>query len=285
MKLKAFVLGAALLSLPALAQDVDQAEVQRIIAAHPDYARWLSDPKLAQLTLAGPKMPGSPYNVDDIRRPQPPRVDTGTGCSARMPAGAEVLFDGHDLSKWTGDHFDQWTVHDGVVTTGARVYNFLKTKESFGDVQIHVEFREPEQPNPPINPQYWGNSGVFPMGLYEVQILDNYKSETYPDGMVGSIYSQFPPRVNAARPAGVWQCYDIVFHAPHFSGSTVTAPARMTVTLNGVLVQDNVALIGATVHGKVGVYAPHAAELPLALQDHGNPDSHVSFRNIWVKRL
>ena len=103
--------------------------------------------------------------------------------------------------------------------------------------------------------------------------------------MVGSIYSQFPPLVNAARPAGVWQCYDITFHAPHFSGNTVTALARMTVRLNGVLVQDNVALIGATVHGKVGVYAPHAAELPLALQDHGNPDSHVAFRNIWIKRL
>ena len=285
MKIKAVILATALSVLPALAQEVDPAEVQKIIAAHPDYAAWLSDPALAKLTLAGPKMPGSPYNVDDIRRPQPPRVDTGTGCRARMPAGAEVLFDGHDLSKWTGDHLDQWTVQDGVVTTGARVYNFLKTKESFGDVQIHVEFREPEQPHPPVNPQYWGNSGVFPMGLYEVQILDNYKNETYPDGMVGSIYSQFPPRVNAARPAGVWQCYDIVFHAPHFSGNTVTAPARMTVTLNGVLVQDNVALIGATVHGKVGVYTPHAAELPLALQDHGNPDSHVSFRNIWVKRL
>jgi hypothetical protein len=285
MKLRAVVFAAALVPLPALSADVDQAEVQRIIAAHPDYAVWLSDPKLAQLTLAGPKMPGSQYNVDDIRRPQPRRVDTGTGCSARMPAGAEVLFDGKDLSKWTGDHFDQWTLQDGTVTTGARVYNFLKTKESFGDTQIHVEFREPEQPHPPANPQYWGNSGVFPMGLYEVQILDNYKSETYPDGMVGSIYSQFPPLVNAARPAGVWQCYDITFHAPHFSGNTVTAPARMTVRLNGVLVQDNVALIGATVHGKVGVYAPHAAELPLALQDHGNPDSHVSFRNIWIKRL
>ena len=285
MKTKLLALAAVLLPLPALSQDVDQAEVQRIIAAHPDYAVWLSDPALAKLTLAGPKMPGSQYNVDDIRRPQPARVDTGTGCPTHMPAGAEVLFDGHDLSKWTGDHFDQWTVQDGVVTTGARVYNFLKTKESFGDAQIHVEFREPEQPHPPVNPQYWGNSGVFPMGLYEVQILDNYKNETYPDGMVGSIYSQFPPRMNAARPAGVWQCYDIVFHAPRFSGNTVTTPARMTVTLNGVLVQDNVALIGATVHGKVGSYAPHAAELPLALQDHGNPDSHVSFRNIWVKRL
>ena len=278
---------AAGCALPAMAQDAsfDPAELQRLKTEHPAWAVWLSDPKLAQLTLAGPKMPGSQYNVDDIRRPQPRHVDTGTACAARPPGDAEVLFDGHDLSKWTGDHFGEWTVHDGVVTTGARVYNFLKTKESFGDAQIHVEFKEPEQPKPPANPQYHGNSGVFPMGLYEVQILDNYKTETYPDGMVGSIYSQFPPLVNAARPAGVWQCYDIVFHAPHFSGNTVTAPARMTVVLNGVLVQDNTVLIGATVHGKVGVYAPHPAELPLALQDHGNPDSHVSFRNVWVRRL
>jgi len=285
----AMMASAALLglALPALTQEaqVDPAELKRLMAEHPAWAVWLSDPKLAQLTLAGPKMPGSQYNVDDIRRPQPRHVATGTACSALPPTDAEVLFDGHDLSKWTGDHVEEWTVHDGVVTTGARVYNFLKTKASYGDAQIHVEFREPEQPHPPANPQYWGNSGVFPMGLYEVQILDNYKNETYPDGMVGSIYSQFPPRVNAARPAGVWQCYDIVFHAPHFSGNSVISPARMTVKLNGVVVQNDTALIGATVHGKVGVYAPHAAELPLALQDHGNPDSHVSFRNIWIRRL
>jgi len=275
------------LAIPALTQEtgVDPAELKRLMVEHPAWAVWLSDPKLAQLTLAGPKMPGSRYNVDDIRRPQPRHVDTGTACAAKPPSDADVLFDGRDLSKWTGDHFEEWSVHDGVVTTGARVYNFLKTKEAYGDAQIHVEFKEPDQPKPPANPQYHGNSGVFPMGLYELQILDSYKTETYPDGMVGSIYSQFPPLVNAARPASVWQCYDVVFHRPHFDGDKVTSPARMTVMLNGVLVQDNTALIGATVHGKVGVYAPHAAELPLALQDHGNPDSHVSFRNIWIRRL
>ncbi|HUE65479.1 MAG TPA: DUF1080 domain-containing protein, partial [Rhizomicrobium sp.] len=197
------MLGAAIIctlvtpALPQQAGTVDPAEVKRIIAEHPDYAVWLNDPALAKLTLAGPKMPGSQYNVDDIRRPQPAHVDTGTACAAKAPGDAEVLFDGHDLSKWTGDHFDQWTVHDGVVTTGAKIYNFLKTKESYGDAQIHVEFREPPQPHPPANPQYWGNSGVFPMGLYEVQILDNFKNDTYPDGMVGSIYSQFAPLVNA----------------------------------------------------------------------------------------
>src|SRR4029079_14320519 len=136
---------AAVLGLPALAQEaqVDPAELKRLMAEHPAWAVWLADPKLAQLTLAGPKMPGSQYNVDDIRRPQPRHVDTGTACAAKPPSCAEVLFDGHDLSKWTGDHLEEWTVSDGVVTTGARVYNFLKTKESYGDAQIHVEFREP----------------------------------------------------------------------------------------------------------------------------------------------
>ena len=191
MKIGSYTLLAVTLvcafSMPALPQrsgTVDPAEVKRIIAEHPDYAVWLSDPALAKLTLAGPQMPGSQFNVDDIRRPQPRHVNTGTACSSKPPSDADILFDGHDLSKWTGDHFGEWTLHDGILTTGGRVYNFLKTKESYGDAQIHVEFKEPEQPNPPANPQYHGNSGVFLMGLYEVQILDNYKTDTYPDGMV-----------------------------------------------------------------------------------------------------
>lgn len=264
---------------------VDPAEVARLSAEHPQWAKWLADPELAKLTLAGPKLPNSNWHVADIRRPQPAHVKTGSACSAAPPGDAEVLFDGKNLDKWTGDHFGEWTLKDGVLTTGGRVYNFLKTKEAYGDVQIHVEWKTPPQPNPPLNPQRRGNSGVFPMGLYEVQILDSYDTDTYPDGTAGSIYSQSPPLVNATRAPGVWQCYDIVFHPPHFSGDTVTTPARMTVIHNGVLVQDDTALIGATVHAKVAHYEPHAAELPLALQDHGNPESHVSFRNIWVRRL
>jgi len=274
-------------AVPAMTQDaaVDPAELARIMKEHPAWAVWLSDPALAKLTLAGPKMPNSEWRADDIRRPQPPHVDTGKACAAAPPGDADILFNGRDLSKWTGDHLEEWTLKNGEVTSGGRVYNFLRTKQSYGDVQIHVEFKLPAQPNPPANPQRRGNSGVFPMGLYELQILDSYSTDTYPDGMVGSIYSQSPPLVNAARPAGTWQCYDIVFRAPHFSGDTVTSPARMTAMLNGVLVQDNTVLIGATIHGKVAQYAPHAAELPLTLQDHGNIESHVSFRNIWVRRL
>lgn len=288
--MKRVMTAAALLAVTAglaLAQEdqVDPKELAAIIAAHPAWAKWLSDPKLAKLTLAGPKMPNSPWRADDIRRPQPPFVQTGPHCSTPPPGDADVLFDGKDLSKWTGDHMGEWTLHDGVVTAGGRVYNFLKTKAAYGDAQIHVEFREPAQPNPPLNPQYHGNSGVFPMGLYEIQILDATNNETYPDGMVGAVYSQNPPLVNAGRPPGVWQCYDIVFHAPHFDGDRVVRPARVTVMLNGVLVQDDFPLIGATVHNAVGHYTPHPPELPLALQDHGNSDSRVSFRNIWIRRL
>jgi hypothetical protein len=275
------------LALPASPQGsaVDPAELARIIAQHPGAAKWLADPDLAKLVLAGPELPNSPWRVHDFRRPQPTVVETGDACSAAAPSDAEVLFDGHDLSKWTGEHFSEWSLKDGILTTGGHVYNFLKTKQAFGDVQIHVEWKTPDQPNPPLNPQYRGNSGVFPMGLYEIQILDSYKSETYPDGTAGGIYGQTPPLVNATRPPGAWQCYDIIFHRPHFSGQTVSAPARVTVLFNGVLVQDNTVLIGATVHGAVAHYTPHPPELPLALQDHGNPNSHVSFRNIWVRRL
>ena len=282
-------LGAILcgVAVPALTQEagVDPAELKRIMAEHPTWAAWLSDPALAKLTLAGPQMPNSPWRVADIRRPQPPHVETGKACAAPPPGDADVLFDGRDLSKWTSDRIEEWSLKNGEVTAGGRVYNFLRTKASYGDVQIHLEWKTPVQTNPPVNPQRRGNSGVFPMGLYEIQILDSYKTDTYPDGAAGSIYSQFPPLVNATRPPDVWQCYDIVFRAPRFSGDTVVSPARITAMLNGVLVQDDTALIGATVHGKVGTYAPHAAELPLAIQDHGNIESHVAFRNIWVRRL
>ncbi|HEY5085194.1 MAG TPA: family 16 glycoside hydrolase, partial [Rhizomicrobium sp.] len=131
---------AAACAFAAMAQDsgVDPAELAQIKAQHPDWAPWLSDPALAKLTLAGPKMPNSNWRADDIRRPQPPFVETGTACAAAPPGDADVLFDGHNISKWTGDHVSEWSLKDGILTTGARVYNFLHTKASYGDAQIHV---------------------------------------------------------------------------------------------------------------------------------------------------
>jgi prepilin-type processing-associated H-X9-DG protein len=121
------------------------------------------------------------------------------------------------------------------------------------------------------------------MGRYEVQVLDSYHNVTYADGHAGAIYGQFPPLVNASRPPGEWQTYDIVFHRPRFDpAGTVLAPARMTVLMNGILVQDDVALSGPTAHQQRPPYVRHADALPIQLQDHGNP---VRFRNVWARRL
>src|SRR5579859_7877349 len=157
----------------------------------------------------------------------------------------------------------------------------LRTKEAFGDCQLHVEFREPVPPHG--ESQERGNSGVFLMGLYEVQVLDSYDNRTYADGQASAIYGQYPPQVNAARPPGEWQWYDIVFHGPRFDSSgKLLRPARFTVLHNGVLVQDNVELTGPTANGRRPPYKPTPEKLPLALQDHGNP---VRFRNVWIREL
>ena len=264
------------------------AEAKKLIAEHPNWAKWLSDPELARSVLTGEQLPDAPWRVHDIRRPQPLRVDTGTAsCSGPIPSDAEVLFEGRDLSKWSAEQIGEWTPHDGVLTSGGRVYNFIRTKEAFGDLQLHVEWTTPPQPNPPTDPQHRGNSGVFLMGLYEVQIVDSYGDETYPDGAAGAIFGTAPPLANPTRPPGVWNCYDIIFRAPRFADGKLASPPWVTVLFNGVVVQAHTVLLGptATSHGAVAHYVPHAPELPLALQDHGNPESRDSFRNIWLRRL
>ena len=157
----------------------------------------------------------------------------------------------------------------------------IHTRQSFGDCQLHVEFAEP---TPPVGEgQERGNSGVFLMGLYEIQVLDSYQSKTYADGQASAVYAQFPPQVNASRPPGQWQTYDIVFHGPRFDkDGTVLRPARVTVLHDGVLVQDNVELSGPTGHQVRPPYKPTPKKLPLSLQDHGSP---VHFRNIWIREL
>jgi hypothetical protein len=216
-------------------------------------------------------------------RPQPPVVDPG-GVSAPVPAPSDavVLFDGRDLSHWrssTGGPA-RWTVEHGYMEvapgTGA-----IATAEGFGDCQLHLEWAAPVPATG--EGQERGNSGVFLMGRYEVQVLDSYRAPTYPDGQAAAIYGQYPPLVNASRPPGEWQSYDIIFHAPRFDAQgTLLRPARMTVLHNGVLVQDNVTLTGPTAHPNRPPYAPHPARLPLMLQDHGH---RVRYRNIWVREL
>jgi len=157
----------------------------------------------------------------------------------------------------------------------------LVTKELFGDVQLHIEWLAPE--NTTKKGQDYSNSGIFFMGLYEVQILNSYDNETYNNGQAGAIYKQHIPLVNATKPPGNWQRYDIVFSTPKFSErGDLLNPARMTVFHNGVLIQNNVSLLGPTCYIGQAYYIKHPEELPILLQDHGNP---VRFRNIWARKL
>jgi hypothetical protein len=226
------------------------------------------------------------WKIHDLERPLPPVIDPGSAsaqdATGRPPSDAIVLFNGKDLSHWL--HQDgsapKWRVENGYAEVVAKTGN-ISTREAFGDCQLHVEFAEPTPPRG--ESQERGNSGVFLMGLYEIQVLDSYENRTYADGQAAAVYGQYPPQVNASRPPGQWQSYDIVFHGPRFdkNGKFLRA-ARVTVLHNGVLVQDNVELTGPTAHKARPPYAPHAGRLPLGLQDHGDP---VRFRNIWIREL
>lgn len=239
---------------------------------------------LAQNPNPVPKDP-SPWKQHAMDRPAPPVVTPGApGAPVPPPSDAVVLFDGTSLENWRSTDSSggpaRWKVQDGYMEvmpgTGA-----IATRQGFGDQQLHVEWMTPSPPKG--EGQDRGNSGVFLMGTYEVQVLDSYHAATYPDGQAGSIYGQFPPLVNASRPPGVWQTYDIVFHRPHFDATgRVTVPARMTVFQNGILVQDDMTLLGPTSHSVRTPYTAHADRMPLVLQDHGHP---VRYRDIWVRPL
>jgi hypothetical protein len=222
----------------------------------------------------------------DRTRPQPRVVAPGAFSTpeqpGKPPADAVVLFDGRDLSKWESDKSGPaaWKVENGyfevVKGTGG-----IHTKEGFGDVQLHVEWMAPK---PPVGKdQDRGNSGIFLMSQYEVQVLDSYENETYPDGQASAIYGQYPPLVNVNRPPGEWQIYDIVFFGPRFDkDGKVLRPGRFTVFLNGVLTQHNVELVGPTSHKVRDPYKPHPDKLPIGLQDHDHP---VRYRNIWLRPI
>lgn len=225
----------------------------------------------------------NPWPVHSIDRPRPPVVAPGpAGPPTPAPSDAIVLFDGKALSQWMGADSApaKWLVKDGYVEVVGGTGS-ITSRRGFGSVQLHIEWATPAPPSG--EGQERGNSGVFLMGLYEIQVLDSYQNVTYADGQAAAIYGQVPPLVNASRPPGQWQTYDIVFHRPVFAtDGSVTRPARVTVFHNGVLVHDDDALTGRTVHGRPAQYRPHPDRLPLMLQDHGNP---VRYRNIWVREL
>jgi len=226
------------------------------------------------------------YEVHDGRRPQPTVITPGTVSTQDQPgmppSDAIVLFDGADLSRWEsvkgGDA--PWQVVDGHLQCVPGSGD-IQTRQQFGNVQLHVEWLEPLGTEG--SSQERGNSGIFLQSLYELQVLDNYNSETYADGMAGAIYGQYPPLVNASRAQGAWQTYDIIFHIAKVQGGRVVKPARMTAFFNGVLVQDAMDLIGPTGHQ---ILATYPGGLPnkgsVRLQDHNNT---IQYRNIWVREL
>ncbi len=244
------------------------------------------------VTLAAFLAPAAARSADvgswpqhDRNRPAPKIVDPGPAPDqpAKPPADAVVLFGGKDLSAWKSKKDGgpaKWKVENGYMEV-VKGTGYVETVQGFGDCQLHVEWMAP---SPPVGQdQDRGNSGVFLMGIYELQIVDSYGNVTYPDGQAAAVYGQYPPLVNASRPPGQWQTYDIVFHGPRFDAAgQVTRKASFTVLHNGVLVQDHVELVGPTANKAQPPYAAHPTKLPLSLQDHDHP---VRFRNIWIREL
>lgn len=242
----------------------------------------LSLPRSARLPLAGlcvSMLAATAVGLEEWKSGivwKEPAVVTPGETAADPPSDAIILFGGTDLSAWKGG--EKWRVEHGVATAQG---GGLSSKQAFGDCQVHLEFRTPAEVKG--RGQGRGNSGLHLMGQYEVQILDSYENETYFDGQAASLYKQSPPLVNASRPPGTWQTYDILFEAPKFDDAgALVRPAYATVLHNGVAVQVHQELLGDTAFNHPPRYKQTAEKLPLTLQFHGNP---VSFRNIWVREL
>lgn len=222
-----------------------------------------------------------PPGDTEIWTPVPRVVEAAPGA---VPSDAVVLFQGANLDAWESVRNPgqpaRWTVADGAVTIAPKAGD-IRTRQAFGDVQLHIEWRTPSVVKG--KSQGRGNSGIYFMGLYELQVLDSYNNPTYVNGQAGSIYKQHIPLVNASRPPGEWQAYDVVFEAPRFdSAGKLIRPAYLTAFQNGVLVQYHARIAGPTTHRGTPPYQAHPAKLPLELQDHGDP---VSYRNIWIREL
>ncbi len=238
-----------------------------------------------------PIIPSTEWHVHDSDRPRPPMVTPGATFSqlAPPPADAIVLFDGKDLSRWSDARGNpaRWRVADGYFES-TRGSGGVRTREKFANFQLHLEFATPA--NVTGSSQGRGNSGVLINGIYEVQILDSYNNPTYADGQAAALYGQQPPLVNASRPPGEWQTYELVFESPRWDAAgTLVKKAAVTVIHNGLVVQHRTEFFGSTdgvdsvPHKALGKYgAPHPPEVFIELQDHSNP---VRYRNVWLRAL
>ena len=219
----------------------------------------------------------------DIHRPKPPVVEPASDRAATpAPKDAVILLDGTNLGAWQTPEGGRapWKLTEGFMEI-APGSGPIETKAKFGDVQLHVEWASPSPPGG--KGQDRGNSGIFLMGRFELQVLDSYQAETYADGQAGAIYGQFPPLGNASRPPGEWQTYDIAFRRPRFDkDGKLTEGARITLVHNGILIQNNEELWGGTNWLESAPYEAHPDRGPIELQDHGH---RVRFRNIWLREL
>ena len=210
-----------------------------------------------------------------IKWPEPAIVTPG-GENRLPPSDATVLFDGKDMAGW--DNSENWTVENGEAVAGG---GSITSKAKFGDCQVHIEWSAPLPAEG--EGQGRGNSGMFLMGIYEIQILDSYINKTYFDGQAGAIYKQTPPMVNAMRPPGEWNTYDVIWTRPRFAeDGSLESPAYITAIHNGALILNHFELLGDTPYHRPPKYEKHEDKLPISLQDHGNP---VRFRNIWVREI
>lgn len=240
--------------------------------------------------------PGGKWRLHDESRPQPAVVTPGATFSqgAPAPSDAEVLFNGNGLDKWTNVKGGpaSWKTNGDYVETvpsGGTLGGGIRTRGRWADFQLHVEWASPTPPEG--SGQGRGNSGILINEMYEIQILDSYNSKTYPDGQAGAVYGQSPPLVNASKPPGEWQTYDILFESPRWNDKNeLIKKAVLTVLHNGVVIQNHYAIAGMTdgINRALGwkspsKYAtPHAPEVFIQLQDHKNP---VRFRNIWIRLM
>ena len=206
--------------------------------------------------------------------------------NADAPSDATILYNGRGLGAFQKKDGSPagWRIDADGAVTDIKGSGDLITKEAFGNCQLHIEFREPAEVK--SSGQGRGNSGVYLMGKYEIQVLDSYNNPTYSNGQAGAVYKQHVPLVNASRKPGEWQSYDIIFTAPLFKeNGDLESPARVTVIHNGVLIQNNVTILGTTDWVMKPKYKKHAAKLPLMLQDHGDDGNPISYRNIWIRNL